>query len=116
VSSEQALATWQSEPCPSWCARVHHDDDHPDDRYHDSTQLQVPSILMERDLDAGPGQWVSVPEDLTIVSSRYDSADDIITFIGRADRHDQHLQLSPETARRLAQSILDHLDQLDTGH
>lgn len=28
--------TWLTEACPPWCAREHGEDDHPDDRFHQS--------------------------------------------------------------------------------
>lgn len=28
--------TWLDEPCPPWCVRTHLEDDHPEDRYHQS--------------------------------------------------------------------------------
>lgn len=116
MSSDQARAAWQSAPCPSWCTQRHHDDDHPDDRYHDSVAVPVASTVMQRDRAAGPGQWVEVPAELTVVTSRHAdpaSTAETVTFIGRADRTDQQLQLSPGSAKHLAEAILEHLATID---
>lgn len=113
MTSEQARAIWQSEPCPPWCTVVHRDDDHPDDRYHDSAALQVPAIVLERDREAGPGRWVREPAEITIVTSRHADTVDVVTLIGRDDRLDQQLSLTPEGAARLADAILQHLASLD---
>lgn len=32
----RSAPTWLDEPCPPWCARVHLEEDHPEDRYHQS--------------------------------------------------------------------------------
>ena len=112
MESEQPRASWQSEPCPAWCTRRHADDDHPDDRYHDSAPAQVPAILLERDAAAGPGRWSSTAGEITIITSRYVGGADTIIVIGREDRLDQQLSLSPEGAARLAEAIARHVASL----
>lgn len=112
MESTKPRASWQSEPCPPWCVRVHADDDHPDDRYHDSAETQVPAILAERKPDEGPGRWVHEEAEVTIVTSRYADATEMVTFIGSGDRHDQQLSLSPESAARLAAALQRHLTSL----
>lgn len=32
----RSTPTWLDEPCPPWCVRTHREDDHPEDRYHQS--------------------------------------------------------------------------------
>ena len=113
VESEQPRASWQSEPCPAWCTRRHADDDHPDDRYHDSAPTQVPAILLERDAAAGPGRWSSAAGEITIITSRYVDGGDTITVIGREDLPDRQLSLTPEGAARLAEAIARHVALLE---
>lgn len=35
---------WQAEDCPPWCAREHLNDDHPEDRIHQSEPRAVPAL------------------------------------------------------------------------
>jgi len=35
---------WLTESCPPWCHADHVDQDHPDDRYHQSRQILVPVV------------------------------------------------------------------------
>lgn len=44
AAGQQNKPTWQTDVCPSWCARVHYDDDHPEDRIHRSAPLTVPAL------------------------------------------------------------------------
>lgn len=110
MSSEQTRAEWQSEPCPPWCIRAHHDDDPPDDRFHDSATTQVPVIFAVRDHDAGPGRYTHEPGQVSIVTSRHVDSDDVVVFIGCEDNADQQLNLTVESSARLAGSIARHLD------
>jgi hypothetical protein len=112
VENEPARSGWPAEPCPQWCTRRHADDDHPDDRYHDSAPTTAPIVFLERDRDAGPGRWRHEAGEITIISSRHADAHETITFIGRDDRLDQQLHLTPEGAARLADAIAQHLAQL----
>lgn len=36
--------TWLREPCPSWCAREHREDDHVEDRFHQSDPSFFPAV------------------------------------------------------------------------
>lgn len=110
MSSEQTLAAGRSEPCPPWCIREHHDDDHPDDRYHDSAATRVPVIFAERDHQAGPGRWAHVRGEISIITSRYVGSADVVVFIGREEQPDRQLNLTVEGAARLAEGIQRHLD------
>ena len=35
---------WQTDACPPWCARLHLDTDHPEDRLHQSVPVIVPAL------------------------------------------------------------------------
>jgi len=61
--------TWLDEQCPAWCARPHREDDHPEDRYHQSDPSIFPAV-------AGPGDQVPItaslsPTNLSIRVGRY---------------------------------------------
>lgn len=108
--SSDTHATRQSEPCPSWCTQQHSDDDHPDDRFHDSAVTQVSVIFAERDHVAGPGRWVHTAGEISIVTSRHIDTSDVVVFIGRDDQVNQQINLTTDSAARLAEAITRHLD------
>lgn len=37
--------SWLTSPCPPWCTRAHHEDDHPEDRRHQDDGVVVPALL-----------------------------------------------------------------------
>ncbi|WP_215817339.1 hypothetical protein [Pimelobacter sp. 30-1] len=49
--------SWLEEPCPRWCTREHREEDHPDDRYHQSEAELVPAV-------AGSGEAVPLTATL----------------------------------------------------
>lgn len=110
MSSKNPRAAWQSEPCPAWCTQQHRDDDHPEDRFHDSVATRVPMVFAERDHEAGPGRWAHTPGEISIVTSRHAETSDVVVFIGRDEHPGQELSLTPEGAARLAVAIARHLD------
>lgn len=55
---EGAVApTWLAEVCPAWCTRIHREDDHPEDRYHQSEPSTFPAV-------AGAGDDVPLTDSL----------------------------------------------------
>jgi hypothetical protein len=40
-----ARPSWLAEPCPRWCRREHHEQDHAEDRYHQSEATAFPAIV-----------------------------------------------------------------------
>lgn len=67
--SGKTSPSWLDEPCPAWCARSHHEDDHPEDRYHQSEPSIFPAV-------AGPADQVPItaslsPANLSIRAGRY---------------------------------------------
>lgn len=108
TSTANDKPTWQDDECPPWCATEHHEADPPEDRFHDSATRYVPVRLGVR--DAGQIANVATPAELFVVTSRRCGDHDDWTFVGEPDRHGQHLMLSKESARRLAETLLAHLD------
>lgn len=80
AAGQQNQPTWQSDACPSWCARVHQDGDHPEDRIHQSTPLIVPAlrrrsflpedrpqrtqieVMMAAGMERGSSRWILASE------------------------------------------------------
>ncbi|MDR6118087.1 hypothetical protein QE370_001271 [Aeromicrobium sp. SORGH_AS981] len=93
---------WLHEPCPSWCAVVHADDDHPDDRHHDSAPVHVPVVLLRRGADDAATR--PAPGEVSVVRTRrcHDPEDWVVL----EESGTAHLVLDPASARRLAAALL----------
>jgi hypothetical protein len=90
--------TWLGETCPAWCTREHREDDHPEDRRHQSTAriiaVDVPTAAIPGEttqavevavyLDqpvAQPVRWLrveSVDSDQVRLTVATTSADDLL--------------------------------------
>jgi hypothetical protein len=103
--------SWQAAPCPPWCAREHTENDHPEDRYHQSEPSIVAAV-------AGAGDVVPLPSSLRPVSlavraGRY--ADDELTWLvvepleARAPR----MVLTREAAAALLRGLQEQLTGLE---
>lgn len=70
TTTEPARAFWQTSPCPTWCkwAGQHRDDEHPDDRCHDSEMLHTPRVLARVE----PG--MTGPQDTVVLLTQNDLA------------------------------------------
>jgi hypothetical protein len=44
-TTRKAWPSWQTEPCPSWCTRLHREDDHPEDRLHQDDGVVFPAVV-----------------------------------------------------------------------
>ena len=89
--------TWLTEPCPEWCTRPHHRDDHEDDRRHqDHRELTVQVAT-----DPVPGTLAS-SLDLVVALDR--PLGRSATWIRLEDREHRQprVAVTPASARRLA--------------
>lgn len=100
----QSGPTWLTEPCPSWCVRDHREDDHPDDRYHQSEPTIVPAIA--GDGDAVPATDSLMAVDLSVRVGRH--LDDELTWVAiETMGPGPGMMLSAESARL----FLDRLER-----
>ncbi|TYL55914.1 hypothetical protein FXB39_01565 [Nocardioides sp. BGMRC 2183] len=102
--------SWLAEACPPWCAREHHEQDHPEDRYHQSAPSFAPVI-------AALGHAIPVTDALTAVEliirmARY--VGDVHTWIAieGTEAPEPRLVLTAESARSLVQHLEEQLDSL----
>lgn len=99
--------TWLTEQCPNWCVRDHREEDHPEDRFHQSEAAVVPVV-------AGDGG----ARDRPIVADSLNSTE-LTVRIGRhigeaftwldmspTEGRSPAMVLSRDSARSLARSIL----------
>lgn len=110
TSGARSRPTWQTDECPPWCVTDHRESDPPEDRFHDSATHYVPVTLGIKDSDQLTP--AITPAELFLTTSRPCGEHDDWTFVGEPARHGQHLMLSKESARRLAEALLEHLDTL----
>lgn len=94
--------------CPAWCVLSHDDAEHPAEVVHEAVPCLVPGVVLERRVD-GTGRPArrAVAAELSAVRYRYDTDNEEWVYVG--DGH-SGLDLSPETARRLAHVITALLD------
>ncbi|WP_232678050.1 hypothetical protein [Nocardioides sp. R-C-SC26] len=97
--------SWLDEPCPSWCARVHAEDDHPEDRIHRAPPVFVPGVLAQVD----PDTLERVPEAGTLLVQRTQHLSDPTPWILVTETEDvgRQLLMSEQVARQLADALHD---------
>jgi hypothetical protein len=104
--------SWLGEPCPRWCVREHHEDDHPEDRYHQGEASYLPVV-------AGRTDTIPMTSSLT--------ADELVVRRGRHlgeavdwlaiesdDLRGLRLLLTVESARTLAAGLAHRLGADDS--
>ena len=94
--------------CPLWCVIQHHDQELPDDLVHEGAHREVAavSLVRYRDQDSAPRRQ-AVATELSVVRYRYNSDDEEWIYVGDGR---SGLDLSPESAQRLARAITALLD------
>lgn len=97
--------TWQHDTCPTWCVTEHHEDDAPGDRVHDGVSTFVPASLANEDDD---GELRAT--DLFLAIYRRVNARETWLHLSAPDESGAGLNLSMESARRLADAIHDKVD------
>lgn len=105
--------TWQQLPCPDWCERMHEEDDHPEDRYHQSEPSFIP-------LTAATERTVPVTAslrnvDLLVRVGQY--VDELIEWvvIEPLDMPQPRLVMTVESAHSLVRGLTEQLDRHDVG-
>lgn len=109
-TSHDPKPDWQTDTCPVWCVVDHRREDLPEDRIHDSRGDAVAVTVTPPGLEGD----IDDPEatEFIIRTSRLSGQHTDWTFIGEEHRHRQHVQLSRESAHRLADALTKHLASL----
>lgn len=95
--------------CPPWCI-VQHDDQHAlDDLVHEGEHREAPAVTLVRyrDQQNGAPHRQAVSTALSVVRYRYDCDDEEWIYVGDGR---SGLDLSPESAQRLARALATLLD------
>ncbi|KRB77165.1 hypothetical protein ASE01_10485 [Nocardioides sp. Root190] len=103
--------TWLGESCPSWCAREHGEDDHPEDRFHQSEPSLFPAV-------AGSGDTVPLAASMQAVTlgvriGRQVGEDRTWLLIESLEHRRPRTVLTHETARALLHHLADQLSLTD---
>lgn len=109
----RGLPSWQREPCPGWCARTHHEDDHVEDRYHQSEPSYVPVLAAREPTVPITDSLEAV--DLVVRTGQY--VGELVEWVAiePLDLPQPRLVLSLESAHSLARALADQLDRHDAG-
>lgn len=102
-----ARPSWQAAPCPPWCARVHTEEDHPEDRYHQSEPSVVAAV-------AGRGDDIPVtaslrPVSLAVRAGRYVDGDLTWLVVEPLEQRAPRLVVTAETAGALLLGLQEQL-------
>ena len=95
--------------CPGWCRRDHHPGDHPDDLLHQSAPAHVP--VVHGDPRFGPDEHPRADSVVLRLVQRVDSPA-IWLEASSEEGRSLHLLTSAESARRLADAMVDLLSAL----
>lgn len=111
--TDRSTPTWLDGPCPAWCVRVHLEDDHPEDRYHQSE----PSILAGV---AGAGDQVPMtaslrPLTLGVRLGRHIGDGGVWLTIESLEAPQPRLVLTDATAQDLLQRLAQQLSLLSAA-
>lgn len=98
--------TWLTEECPAWCCKRHCDDDLPDDRVHETNEPTVPVTRIDHRLEPDGGvRRLLRASDFEIVRYRLVGDDEEWVYVGDGALREQHLEVSLESASRLARRL-----------
>lgn len=108
---EQAKASWLDAPCPPWCQRDHHPDDHPEDRRH---QGPGTAVRLEVATDAPARSETQVVETIAYADRPIDSATTWIR-LEALESSDIRIVVTAESARALLGALATVIQSLDSS-
>ncbi|WP_244931802.1 hypothetical protein [Nocardioides sp. W7] len=99
--------SWLVEPCPPWCVREHREDDHPEDRYHQSQASHLPVV-------AGSTDTIPMTDSLEavdVVVRRGRHLGEVVEWLAieSDDLRSLRLLLTVESATALTSALADQL-------
>ncbi len=100
--------SWQRSPCPEWCVIDHAEEDHPDDRAHRDAGREIPVRLRVSDFSGSQATEHLREERLVLGRWQRDGESRTWYFLG--NDHGVALELSEDSARRVAEELARVLD------
>lgn len=112
-AQEPHMPSWQRLPCPGWCTRTHHEDDHVEDRYHRSEPSYVPVLAVTE--ATVPITEALEPLDLIVTVGQY--ADELIEWVSieAVDRPEPRMVLTLSSAHSLTRTLIEQLQRHAEG-
>jgi len=110
-SHQREQPTWLREQCPGWCVRVHREDDHPEDRYHQSEGSVLPGVVATHPTIPLTASMEGL--DLIIWAGRYVGESDAWLVIEPTERREPRLLVTVETAHGLVKQLAEQLARHD---
>ena len=107
--SDATLPTWLAEECPRWCVRPHAEDDHPEDRRHQSTEIEVRVVRSASVLRPDP----ALSEDWLVLAHGSTAEPSVWVHVGQAEGRAVDLNLDRASAQRLQEALSRCLADLD---
>ncbi|MEX0428455.1 hypothetical protein AB3X52_12560 [Nocardioides sp. DS6] len=106
-ADEKAQPSWQRTPCPQWCARVHEEGDHPEDRYHQSEPTFFPAIVSTHATTPIMDSF----EGIDMLARVCQYVDDVVAWVAiePAERREPRLVLTVESAQLLERGLAAQL-------
>lgn len=113
MSADQSnLPTWLDEPCPPWCARVHDEGDHPEDRVHQGEPSIVPAVLL-RDSPTLADDRREVPGEVLAQAMRALGSSRTWVLICEPEDVTSMTMLDASSAGELADALRRVVDELE---
>lgn len=108
---EGTRPTWLLEACPAWCTRAHLEDDHPEDRYHESFPTSVPVVAATADTIPATASLTAM--NLLVQLHRH--IGELVEWIAiePTESRQPRLILTRESARTLALAMRDLANSAD---
>lgn len=105
--------TWLDPACPPWCVREHLEDDHPDDRRHQSVEEVLPVVRGEfpGPEGSGPDGGPAVQENWLVVGHRAAGGDSVWVHLGQEEGRQISIDLDRDSAQRLLDALTRCLDR-----
>ena len=91
--------TWQIDACPEWCAGVHAENDHVDDRVHRSRGIAVAALIRTKRLGATRVEFDVEEGDVEVGLSRTDGQAETWLYVGAGPGRE--IELNLDTASRV---------------
>lgn len=98
-----AYPSWLTEPCPHWCTRTHLEDDHPDDRAHTSSPVEIPAVERRIHVDTHGLHYNREGVTLQVGLHQVVGEPEIWVYIGDGTR--RGIETTPAAASELANAL-----------
>lgn len=108
MAFDQSPPSWQSADCPPWCRRVHHEDDHLDDRTHQTTGRHVPVVRAGGSgVDGFPRAGGTAAEEWVVYGFGETAGPSVWVFLGQDEGREVSVRITRDSAALLAGALED---------